>query len=450
MKQPTFERRYIALSQLQANNGQVEGLPKNPRFIRDQKYKALIKSMQEDPDFLEIRELAVYDPGNGNNKFVVCGGNMRYRAAKELGWEEAPCKIIPTDYPMEKIRRFVLKDNASFGETDWDALINEWSPEEIASAAIDVPDIADPKDSEEAEAEDDNFDVEANKPKKATSRDGDIYRLGEHRLICGDSTKEMYLEALMEGEQADLLVTDPPYNVNYEAKGHDKIANDNMADAAFVAFLEDTFKNANDVMRPGAAFYVWHADNQGFNFRTAAHNIGWQTRQCLVWNKNSFTLGRQDYQWKHEPCLYGWKDGAAHYFINRRNLATIIENEQDIEKMSKQEMKDLLEKIFIEQQLPTTVIDCDKPARNPDHPTMKPVPLIGKLINNSSRRKDIVLDIFGGSGTTLIAAEQLHRKFRMVEFEPIYVDVIIKRWEELTGMKAYLVRNIHDGKEVEE
>ena len=447
MKQPTFEKRYFELDKLHPNNGQVEGLPKNPRFIRDQKYKALIRSMEEDPDFLEIRELAVYDTENPALGYIVVGGNMRFRAAKELGWTHVPCKIIPKGYQMEKIRRFVLKDNASFGETDWDALINEWSPEEIASAAIDIPDIADPKDSEEAEAQDDNFDVTANTPKKATSRDGDIYRLGEHRLICGDSTKDMYIEALMDGEQADLLVTDPPYNVNYEAKRHEKIANDNMADAAFLAFLVDTFKNANDVMKPGAAFYIWHADNQGFNFRTAAQRTGWQTRQCIVWNKNSFTLGRQDYQWKHEPCLYGWKEGAAHYFINRRNLATIIEKEQDIEKMSKAEMKALLEKIFIEQQLPTTVIDCNKPARNPDHPTMKPVPLIGQLINNSSRRKDIVLDIFGGSGTTLIAAEQLHRKCRMVEFEPIYVDVIIKRWEELTGMKAYLVRNIHEGKE---
>ena len=220
-----------------------------------------------------------------------------------------------------------------------------------------------------------------------------------------------------------------------------------MADAAFVAFLTDTFRNANNAMKPGASFYIWHADNQGFNFRTAAQQTGWQTRQCLIWNKNSFTLGRQDYQWKHEPCLYGWKDGAAHYFTNRRNLATVIENEQDLEKLSKAEMKAILEKIFIQQEIPTSVIDCDKPTRNPDHPTMKPVPLIGKLIHNSSRRKDIVLDIFGGSGTTLIAAEQLHRKCRMVEFEPIYVDVIIKRWEELTGMKAVLVGNIHDGKE---
>ena len=185
------------------------------------------------------------------------------------------------------------------------------------------------------------------------------------------------------------------------------------------------------------------ADSQGFNFRTAVKNIGWETRQCLIWNKNSLVLGRQDYQWKHEPCLYGWKEGAAHYFINKRNLVTVMEQKLDIESMSKAEMKDLLQQLF-GGDTPTTVIDCDKPKKNPDHPTMKPVPLIGKLISNSSRRKDIVLDIFGGSGTTLIAAEQLGRCCRMVEFEPIYVDVIIKRWEELTGMKAVRIGNIHD------
>jgi site-specific DNA-methyltransferase (adenine-specific) len=443
-----FERRYIPLAQLKANDGQVEGLPRNPRFIRDQKYKALLKSLQEDPEFIEIREIYVYDTQDTSLGYVVCGGNMRYRACKELKWEQVPCKIIPHGFPMDKIRRYVLKDNSSYGETDFEALINEWTPEEIMSAAIDIPDIDDPKDSEEAEAEDDNFDIEANTPKKAQARTGDIYRLGEHRLICGDSTKEMYLEALMEGEQADLLVTDPPYNVNYEAKGQMKIANDNMADATFIAFLTDTLGNANGVMKPGGAFYIWHADGKpGLGFRQACANVGWEIKQLLVWNKNSFTLGRQDYQWKHEPCLYGWKEGAAHYFIDRRNLCTVIQKEEDLEKMSKAEMKALLEKIYL-GEMPSTVIDCDKPKRNPDHPRMKPVPLIGQLINNSSRRKDIVLDIFGGSGTTLIAAEQLHRRCRMIEFEPIYVDVIIKRWEELTGMKAYLVCNIHDGKEV--
>ncbi len=437
-----LQKTKIPISKIEPNKGQIPGLPKNPRAIRDNKFKKLVQSIKDNPEMLSLREIIVCQHGD---KFIALGGNMRLRAMKEIGYTEAICTVVPKETTVEQMKAFVLKDNSSFGEWDIDDLLNEWDAALIEAAAIDIPEIDDPKDSEEDEAEDDNFDVSANTPKKATSRDGDIYRLGEHRLICGDSTKEMYIEALMDGDKADILVTDPPYNVNYEAKGQMKIANDNMADAAFVAFLIDTFKNANDVMKPGAAFYIWHADNQGFNFRTAAQETGWQTRQCLIWNKNSFTLGRQDYQWKHEPCLYGWKDGAAHYFINRRNLCTVIENEQDLEKMSKAEMKALLQKIFIEQELPTTVIDCDKPKRNPDHPTMKPVPLIGKLINNSSRRKDIVLDIFGGSGTTLIAAEQLHRRCRMVEFEPIYVDVIIKRWEELTGMKAFLIRNIHEG-----
>lgn len=430
----------MELAVLHPNDGQVEGLPKNPRRIRSPKFKKLVQSIKDDPEMLDLRELIVYDTQDERG-YVIIGGNMRYQALTKLKYKTAPCKILPHDFPMDKMRRIVLKDNSSFGETDFDALLNDWNIEEIEAAAIDIPDIQEPE--EEEEAKDDGYDVQANTPKKATSRTGDLYRLGNHRLICGDSTKGEYLDALMGEEQADLLVTDPPYNVDYQAKGKMKIANDHMADENFVAFLTDTLQNANDSMKPGAAFYIWHADSQGFNFRTAVKNIGWETRQCLIWNKNSLVLGRQDYQWKHEPCLYGWKDGAAHYFTDKRNLTTVIEKKLDIEKLSKAEMKDLLTQIF-EGETPTSVIDCDKPKKNPDHPTMKPVPLIGKLISNSSRRKDIVLDIFGGSGTTLIAAEQLGRCCRMVEFEPIYVDVIIKRWEEMTGTKAVLVRNILD------
>ena len=440
-----IQRREMDMSQLHPNQGQVEGLPKNPRFIRDPKFKKLVKSIQDDPEMLELRELIVYDTSDERG-FVIIGGNMRYEALRKLKYKTAVCKILPHDFPMDKMRRIVLKDNSSFGETNFDDLINEWKPEEIDAAAIDVPDIPDPE--EEEEAKDDAYDVAGNTPKKATSRTGDLYRLGNHRLICGDSTKEEYLEALMQDEQADLLVTDPPYNVD-QAKGKMKIANDHMADENFVAFLTDTLQNASNSMKPGAAFYIWHADSQGFNFRTAVKNIGWETRQCLIWNKNSLVLGRQDYQWKHEPCLYGWKDGAAHYFTNKRNLTTVMEQKLDIENMSKAEMKDLLTQLF-GGDIPTSVIDCDKPKKNPDHPTMKPVPLIGKLISNSSRRKDIVLDIFGGSGTTLIAAEQLGRCCRMVEYEPIYVDVIIKRWEELTGMKAVRIGNINDPQPVQQ
>lgn len=436
----------LPIDKLHPNTGQLadRGIPKNPRFIRDNKYKTLLQSIKDDPEMLELRELIAYDSGDSEIGYIVVGGNMRYRAMKELGYTEAPTKLLPPEFPKDKLRRIILKDNSSFGETDWDALINDWDASEIAAAAIDVPDIDEPKTEESEDAEDDNYDVEANTPKVARSRFGDIYRLGNHRLICGDSTKEEFVDALMDGGQADMLVTDPPYNVDYSAKGKMKIANDHMADAAFVEFLTAAFTTANAQLKMGGSFYIWHADSKGFEFRTAAKNVGWEIRQNIIWNKNSLVLGRQDYQWKHEPCLYGWKDGAAHYFVDKRNLTTVIESKADIEAMSKQEMKDLLEKIFIQQELPTTVIDCDKPQRNPDHPTMKPVPLIGKLLANSSRRKDTVLDIFGGSGTTLIACEQMGRHCRMVEFEPIYVDVIIKRWEELTGGKAELIENIID------
>ena len=450
----------LPLSKIHPNTGQLvsKGIPKNPRFIREGKYEKLLQSIKDDPEMLSLRELIVMDSGDKNVGYVIIGGNMRFRAMKELGYKEAPTKILPSDFPVDKARRIILKDNASFGETDFDALLSDWSIEDISSAAIDIPDIDDPHMEEAEDAEEDNFDVAGNIPKVAQAKDGDIYRLGEHRLICGDSTKQEYINALMDGEAADLLVTDPPYNVDYSEKNEAlnradggkriqrDIVSDKMDEEAFVSFLMAAFKSANSVMRAGAAFYVWFAGNHFTEVWKSLTSSQLNVKQQLIWNKNTLVLGRQDYQWKHEPCLYGWKDGAAHYFVDKRNLVTVIEDKKDLENMSKQEMKDLLEKIFLRQELPSTVIDCDKPQRSADHPTMKPIPLMGRLIANSSRRKDIVLDIFGGSGTTLIASEQLGRKCRMVEYEPIYVDVIIKRWEELTGMKAFLMRNIHENK----
>lgn len=417
-----IQRRETDMSLLHPNQGQVEGLPKNPRFIRDPKFKKLVKSIEDDPEMMELRELIVYDTGDERG-LVIIGGNMRYEALRKLKYKTAPCKILPKGFPMEKIRRIVLKDNASFGETNFDDLINEWKPEEIDAAAIDVPDIPDP--DEEEEAKDDAYDVAGNTPKKATSKTGDIYRLGNHRLICGDSTKAEYLEALMGDEQADLLVTDPP------------------RDGDPATFPAGALKNANTCMKSGAAFYIWHEDAQGADVEAAARNIGWKVSQQLFWNKNSLVLGRLDYQKKHEPCLYGWKEGAAHYFTSKRSLTTVLERLEDLDNMGRDEMRGIL-RTLLEGDTPTTVIDCPKPLKNPDHPTMKPVPLIGKLIGNSSRPGDTVLDIFGGSGTTLIAAEQLGRRCMMVEFEPVYCDVIIRRWEELTGMKAALIGNIHE------
>ena len=236
-------------------------------------------------------------------------------------------------------------------------------------------------------------------------------------------------------------MTDPPYNVDYTGgtKESLKIQNDKMEDASFRAFLRDAFTAADGVMKPGAAFYIWHADSEGYNFRTACREAGWTVRQCLIWVKNSLVLGRQDYQWKHEPCLYGWKDGSGHYFTDSRRETTVIEDMRpDIRNMKKAELQELLEEIYSDK-VATTVIHIDKPARNAEHPTMKPVKLFDYLIRNSTKKKQSVMDLFAGSGTTIIACEQNDRIGYAMEYDPAYVDVIIDRWEKFTGKKAELL-----------
>ncbi len=428
----------IPITLIDNNDGQIPGVRENPREMTDQEYKKLKKSLKRDPNYTAISELRLY---LYQGRYVTIGGNMRLHAMKEIGWTEVVAKILPEDTPIETLNRWILLDNANYGKWDFNKLANEWEEDLLSDMNIDIPAMPDPEAEEEAK--DDNCNVEELKPDIPRSRLGDIYQLGSHRLIVGDSTKSRYLEALMDGELADLLVTDPPYNVNYEGSNGKKIANDKMNDANFQAFLFDAFTAADAQLKPGGAFYIWHADSEGYNFRTASKRVGWTIRQCIIWNKNSLVLGRQDYQWKHEPCLYGWKDGGSHYFINRRDLTTMIENKPDLDAMTKDELKDMLSK-FIGGNVPTTVIDENKPLRNAEHPTMKPVPLIGRQIKNSSRFGEIVLDVFGGSGSTLIAAEQLGRKCRMVEYDPVYADVIVRRWEELTGENAVWLRNIND------
>ncbi len=238
---------------------------------------------------------------------------------------------------------------------------------------------------------------------------GDIWQLGNHRLMCGDSTDFVQVDKLLDGVLVDMLLTDPPYNVNYEGATADKlkIKNDNMGDSQFREFLRDAFTAANMVMKEGAVFYIWHADSEGYNFRGACKDVGWTVRQCLIWNKNQMVMGRQDYHWKHEPCLYGWKEGASHLWASDRKQ--------------------------------TTVIDFNKPQRNGEHPTMKPVGLFDYQIQNNTKGGDVVLDLFGGSGTTLIACEQNKRIAYLMELDPHYCDVIIARWETLTGKKAELI-----------
>lgn len=225
--------------------------------------------------------------------------------------------------------------------------------------------------------------------------------------------------------------------MDYVGKTKDalKINNDAMDSDTFYQFLVQAFSNLRDVLKPGGAFYIWHAGINGLQFMQACEENELRVRQCLVWNKNRMAFGRQDYQWKHEPCLYGWKDGAGHYFIDDRTNTTVYEDEIDVDKLKKEELKELL-KQYLAQPIPTTVINEDKPNRNEDHPTMKPVRLFAWLIRNSSRPGEAVCDLFGGSGTTIVACEQLNRKAYVMEYDPKYCDVIIKRWEALTGQTA--------------
>ena len=227
----------------------------------------------------------------------------------------------------------------------------------------------------------------------------------------------------------------------YEGSNGLTIQNDDMPEEQFRAFLVSAFKRMREVMKPGTPFYIWHAETVGGAFRCATNEALGKVRQMLVWNKNSFTMGHQDYQWKHEACIYGWTEGANHYFVDDRTQATVIEDKRiDIAKMKKEEMRDLLREIFSDK-VSTTVIDENKPARNADHPTMKPLKLLARLIKNSSRQGDVVLDTFGGSGSTLITCEQLGRKCYTMELDPKYADVIVKRWLKFTGADhAQLVR----------
>lgn len=435
-----MNRLKIEISDVYPNEGQVEGLPANPRLIKKEKVEQLKKSIQDLPEMTEARDLLVY-PHNG--KYIVIGGNMRLRAYRELGWKEVPCCILPENMPVDKLREIVIQDNNPFGETDWNMIANEWDVEELKDWGMDLPADWDTSgiDDTKCEAEEDEFSDEDAEKAEPRVKLGEIWKLGEHRLMCGDSTDAAAVALLMDGQKADLYITDPPYNVDYTGGTKDslKILNDKMDDSSFLHFLIDSFQSANQSLKAGAAFYVWHADSEGYNFRKAVRETGWMTKQCLIWNKNSFVLGRQDYQWKHEPCLYGWKNGGKHYFINNRTLSTVYEdNPIEYNKMKKSELLEIVKKI-LEPKVETTVFNENKPTRNGDHPTMKPVRLIGRCIKNSSKEGWVVLDSFGGSGSTLIACEQLSRKCYMMELDPHYCDVIIARWEKLTGKEAVKV-----------
>lgn len=370
---------------------------------------------------------------------VIIAGHTRLKAARLLGLVSVPC-IVADDLSPEQIKAFRLADNKTGELAEWDYEALKKEIEELTALDVDMTAFGfDESIFADIElTEDDGFDIETVAEEIVSDiKRGDVWQLGEHRLICGDSTDVEEIERLMDGHKADLLLTDPPYNVAVENSAGMTIENDDMSDTAFYELLTGAFSSADRVMRDGAGFYIWHGESEGYNFRRACESVGWDIKQCLIWVKSSPTIGRQDYQWKHEPCLYGWKDGASHYFVKNRKQKTVIDDDLDIEFLSADELREYIRELTE----PSTIIREGKPQKNGEHPTMKPIPLIEKQIKNSSKKGDIVLDLFGGSGTTLIACEELGRVCYMSELDPKYCDVIIKRWEHYTGGKAVLLQN---------
>lgn len=385
-----------------------------------------------------ILEFGNNDPIAIDKNNVIIEGHGRLLALKELGYKEV--EVIKLGHLTEEQRKaYTLIHNKLTMNTDFDIEILE--SELAAINIIDMSDFDFDLDIEMEEATiDDDYDVEEKLEQigEPKSKPGNIYQLGNHRLMCGDSTQKEDVMRLMDNQIADMLLTDPPYNVNISNSDGMTIENDNMSDDNFKQFLNAAFQTASASLKKGGAFYIWHGDSETVNFRNACEDNELSVRQCLIWVKNGFNFGRQDYKWKHEPCLYGWKNGASHYFIDEFNNPTVIEDNLNIDLLKKEELKKLVEEL-LSDRVPTTIIHEDKPLKNDKHPTMKPINLLSFQIKNSSKKEEIVLDLFGGSGSTLISCEQLNRKCYMMEYDPKYVDVIIDRWETLTGNKAVLV-----------
>lgn len=369
-----------------------------------------------------IREFGFKVPIIIDKNNVIIAGHTRLKAAKKLGLTDVPV-VKADDLTEDQVKAFRLADNKVSEIASWneDLLL-----EELKAINLDMTQFNFEEPLEITEEEDFNIDDAVDSISNPVTNQGELWKLGNHLLLCGDSTTDDVL-SVMNGDLADLYLSDPPYNVAVSNSQGMTIENDNLQDSEFRDFLSKTFYQVERVLKEGGAFYVWHADTEGLNFRAALLENNLTIKQNLIWVKNQFIMGRQDYQWQHEPCLYGWKEGASHFFTKNRKQATVIDDSINLDLLTKEELKELIQ---------TTILRFDKPLKNTDHPTMKPIPLIERLIRNSSRKGEIVLDTFGGSGTTLLASEKLERKCRMVEYDPKYVDVIIERWEQLSGGKA--------------
>lgn len=386
------------------------------------------------------------------NNVVVCG-HTRLLAAKEIGLETVPC-VVADDLNQKQVDAFRLVDNrvAQFSDWNFDRLAEELS--ELADFDLEafkfddlMAGLSELYPQKQEVTEDNYYENVPNEPK---TKIGDLYQLGNHRLLCGDSTNEDDVKKLVQGNKMDLCITDPPYNVSYEEKQkhlqefrkignreNNQVKNDKQTNNDFYNFLNKFFIEMLFSLKNGGSYYIFTPQGyDSFNFAKALNDAGGKIRQQLIWVKNHFVLGFNDYHYKHEPILYGWKDGEAHYFTSQRGKTNIFEEDPiDITKLKKDELQDLLRK-FLDEKEKTSVIYCDKPRASKLHPTMKPVKLFAEIIENSSRPNENVIDFFGGSGTTLISCEQLGRNAFIMELDPAYCDVIVDRWEKFTGKTA--------------
>lgn len=352
-----------------------------------------------------LREFGFINPVIIDRDFGVIAGHGRILAAKEEGITEVPC--VFADHLTEAQKKaYIIADNRMAMDAGWDEELLRVEIEALQAEAFDLSltgfDEKELSDlfKDDADVQEDDFDVDAELEKPTFSKSGDVWTLGRHRLVCGDSTKAETFETLMQGRKANLVVTDPPYNVNYEGTAG-KIKNDNLVDEKFYQFLFDAFSNIEKVMADDASIYVFHADTEGLNFRKAFSDAGFYLSGCCIWKKPSLVLGRSPYQWQHEPCLYGWKKNGKHQWYADRKQ--------------------------------TTIWEFEKTKKNTDHPTMKPIPLLAYPIQNSSMSNTLILDPFGGSGSTLIACEQTDRSCYTIELDEKYCDVIVKRYIEQAG-----------------
>ncbi len=406
----------IHTSRLRCNEGQLEGLPSNPRHIKDEKFELLKRSLKESPEMLHLRELLVFPY---EDAYIVIGGNMRLRAAEELGIEELPCKVLPVTTPVEKLREYTIKDNNGYGEYDWDILANEWDDMPLVDWGVDMPGFEEMADSEDEtpNVDEDDFDEESDTVVCRCKR-GDVWQLGNHRVMCGDSTSEADVEKLRGGELADMVFTDPPYGVSIGDKNAalnsvqkagrctTNIENDTLSAEDLYPILVKAMTNARLSCKPDASYYVTSPQGGELGLMMMMmKDAGLPVRHMLIWEKNcaTFSLGRLDYDYQHEPIFYTWT--AKHHNYRKGEYRT-------------------------------TIWRYDKPRKCDLHPTMKPVALVVNAIMDGTKEGDVVLDVFGGSGTSIIACEQTNRKCLMMELDPHYCDVIIARWEKLTGQTA--------------